>query len=134
MVSERTKHLGIGSIITFFVSLGTAIPGFGLFLGPIFTFGGGLTGAGVASWLQKTGSKDGVKIGIIVALAGGVTSSIVAVTGGTLLNMFLVAEESSGETGGWILLAIIGFVSGLIFTLIGGIVGGAVAGHLSEES
>lgn len=135
MVSQRTMHVGIGSALTFFISLGTAIPAFGLFLGPLFTFGGGFVGAAAAGWLRGQGVQEGVKTGLLVALVGGITSSLVAVTGGTLLNVVFVSQESSGDTlGGWLLIAGFGFVSGLVFTLIGAIFGGALGAGLKDAA
>jgi len=134
MVSERNKNVGIGSVITFVISLGTAIPGFGLLLGPVFTFGGGLVGGGVGGFLEGGGAAEGAKVGLLVALIGGVTSSVVAVTGGTLLNAVIATSDGSGSSaGGWLVIAAIGFVTGLVFTFIGGLIGGSVAGAIRGD-
>lgn len=133
MVSDRTTQIGIGSAVTFVISLGTAIPAFGLFLGPFFTFGGGLVGGGVGGWLRGGGATEGAKTGLIVALVGGIASSIVAVVVGTALNLVFVSDSASSDLGGYVVLAAIGFVSGLVFTLIGGLIGGTVTGAIRGE-
>lgn len=133
MVSSRQKNLGIGSAITFVISLGTAIPAFGLFLGPLFTFGGGLVGGGVGAGLEGGGGTAGAKNGLIIALVGGLTSSVVAVTIGTLLNFVISASDAgSSSPGGWLVIAAIGFVTGLAFTLFGGLIGGVVGGAIGD--
>jgi hypothetical protein len=134
MVSERNKNIGIGSVVTFVISLGTAIPGFGLILGPLFTFGGGLAGGSVGGFLEGGGAAEGAKVGLLVALIGGVTSSVVAVTGGTLINAVIATSDGSGSSAGsWLVIAAIGFISGLAFTFIGGLIGGSVAGAIRGD-
>jgi|GEM_PF-2386669 len=134
MVSERTKNIGIGSVLTFVTSLGTATPGFGLILGPMFTFGGGLTGGSVGGFLEGGGAADGAKVGLLVALVGGVTFSVVAVTGGTLFDALIATSDGSGASvGSWLVIAAVGFVSGLVFTFMGGLVGGNVAGAIRGD-
>jgi len=134
MVSQRQKNLGIGSTITFVISLGTAIPAFGLLLGPVFTFGGGLVGGGIGAGLEGGGGTEGAKNGLIIALAGGLTSSVVAVTVGTLLN-FIISTSDGGTSspGGWLVIAAIGFVTGLAFTLFGGLIGGVGGGAIGGD-
>jgi hypothetical protein len=133
MVSERIKYTGAGAIVCFVVSLGTAIPGIGLFIGPLFTFGGGFLGGGVAGGLQTNGGTEGAKLGFVAAVVGGVASSVIAVVVGTVLNVWMVSAAGTGgatEPWVWIMYAIIGFISGLIFTVVGGLTGGALAGFL----
>lgn len=133
MVSDRMKHTAVGAAITFVVGLGTAIPAFGLFLGPLFTGGGGFLGGAVAAGLHRRGGVEGVKVALIAVLIGGVTSSIVASIVGTILN-FLVVGPGEAQTNltGYLGLAVIGFVTGLVFTLVGGAIGGAIAGFLTD--
>lgn len=130
MVSDRMKHAGIGAAITFVIGLGPAIPALGMFVGFLFTFGGGLVGGAVAAGLHRRGGTEGVKVALIATLIGGVASSVVASIVGTLLNVVLVADAST-EPGGYVLLSIIGFVTGIPLTLVGGALGGAVLGFLT---
>ena len=88
MVSDRTTHIGIGSAVTFVISLGTAIPAFGLFLGPFFTFGGGLVGGSVGGWLRGGGATEGAKTGLVVAL--------VLLTGATVVGVAVADAALAG--------------------------------------
>lgn len=49
--TDRVKYSGIGAAITFVFGLGPAIPAFGIFLGPLFTFGGGLVGGAIGGYV-----------------------------------------------------------------------------------
>ena len=134
--ADRRKHILIGSAVVFFISLGVIIPALGLFIGWIFTLGGGFAGGATVGYLRKRGASDGAKYGFIVALAGGIPSSIVGVILGTVLNFIVLSSEPGGgdSTEGLAVIAVIGFLSGILFKVIGGVVGGGFVGGLTDQT
>lgn len=135
-LTQRQKHILIASGIVFFVSLGVAIPAVGLFLGPIFTFGGGFLGGATIGFLRKNGGRNGAKNGFIVALVGGIPSSVVGVIVGTVLNAAVLSSQQGGSDSGASLLvfAIVGLFTGIVFKVLGGVLGGGIAGWFFDES
>lgn len=129
--SDRRKHILIGSAVVFVISLGVVIPALGLFIGWIFTLGGGFAGGATIGFLRKRGASDGAKHGLIVALVGGFPSSIVGVILGSVLN-FVVLSSDGDSVGGLVLIATVGFFSGMLLKIIGGVIGGGLVGALTE--
>jgi hypothetical protein len=132
MVSERVKWVGAGSIVTFFVGLGPAIPAVGIFTGPLFTFGGGFLGGAVASGLSDGAEREGMKLGLAVAFIGGLSSAMVAIPLGTFLNMQVV--DTITQSWVWVVYAAVGLFVGMFLTFLGGAIGGGLVGYLTKSS
>ncbi|WP_147299484.1 DUF5518 domain-containing protein [Haloferax prahovense] len=136
-LTERQRHVLIGSSVVFFVSLGVLIPAFGLLFGWIFTLGGGLLGGAAIGYLRKSGGRDGAKYGLVVGLIGGIPSSLIGVIGGSILNAALISSSSGGDSGtagSLLIFAIIGLISGLFLKVLGGFVGGGLVGWFLDEN
>lgn len=136
MVSSRLKHTLIGAAVCGFVGLGTSIPALGLFAGPLFTFGGGLVGAATGAYLEGGDERDSIKLGLAVAVLGGVPSSIIGATLGTFLDMQLAQtgpNPSYAPTSSYVVLAVIGFTTGLILTGLGALIGGWLTAFLTRS-
>jgi hypothetical protein len=134
-LTDRQKHILIGSGVVFFISLGVLIPALGLFIGWVFTLGGGFAGGATVAYLRGGGGRNGAKYGLIVALLGGVPSSIVGVIGGTILNAAVLSSQQGGSDSGAGLLvfAIVGLISGMFLKLFGGVVGGGLVGWFFDS-
>jgi hypothetical protein len=134
-MNKSRKHLVIASVVVFVISLGVVIPALGLLFGWVFTFGGGLAGGCIIGYLRKRGGRDAAKYGVMVALLGGIPSSVVGVIVGTLFNVVLLSSQdgSSSSGSGLLVFAVIGFMSGIIFKIIGGFIGGGITGWFFDE-
>ncbi|MDS0299371.1 DUF5518 domain-containing protein [Halogeometricum sp. S1BR25-6] len=134
-ITSRQRDILIGSGIVFLISLGVVIPALGVLIGWIFTLGGGFAGGATVGYLRRKGGRDGAKYGLLVAIIGGIPSSIIGVIVGTFLNIAVLSSQGnpSNDTTGWIIIAIFGLISGIILKLIGGIVGGGLIGWFFDQ-
>ena len=131
-LTPERKQILIASGVLFFISLGVMIPFWGLFLGWVFTFTGGVVGGGLIGGLRRRGGADGLMYGAIVGCVGGLPASIL----GAGLGTFLRYERETWiefTIDSFLFWAILGFVSGMVFKLVGATVAGGLVGGLLDE-
>jgi hypothetical protein len=135
LLTPTRKQVLIASTVLFVISLGVLIPALGIFIGFIFTITGGVAGGITIGALRKQGGTDGAKYGAIVGIVGGLPSSILGVVIGTITNFFIAASEpGNGDAfGGFVIFAIVGFFSGMLFKVGGATLFGALTGAILDE-
>jgi len=137
LLTPERKQILIASAGLFCISLGVLSPRWGISLGWLFTITGGVVGGILIGGLRRRGGVDGFVYGAYVGAVGGLASSIVGVVLGTPINLATFASETSitpskYTIGGYVLIAIVGFVSGMVFKLMGASVAGALVGALLD--
>jgi len=141
LLTPERKQVLIASAVLVFISLGVLIPRLGLIFGWVVTITGGIAGGITIGALRRRGGLDGFAYGAYVGVIGGLASSILGAVLGTLINIATYISASPNSLtpsnytiGAYIIWAIIGVISGMVFKVVGATVAGGLVGALLDET